>query len=227
MRVKICGIRSEADLAVATDAGADALGFLVGLTHVSEDKLDPVEARGLIRRVPPFVQAVLVTHLVEAREIVDLAIYLGAEVVQLHGEMTDDEVRAVRELLPLATLVRAVHVTPRATVADLRTHVVAMAALVDGVLLDSRTAERLGGTGQTHDWSVSRQVVEASPVPVILAGGLTPRNVDAAVTSVRPFAVDVNSGVETSTGDKSVQKCADFVQAARSAVVASEPVSTG
>jgi phosphoribosylanthranilate isomerase len=82
---------------------------------------------------------------------------------------------------------------------------------VDAILLDSRTTDRLGCSGQSHDWCVSRQVVESSPVPVILAGGLTPANVELAVQSVRPYGVDVNSGVEHPSGDKSAARCKDFV----------------
>jgi len=83
--------------------------------------------------------------------------------------------------------------------------------MVDAILLDSRTEDRLGGTGQTHDWSISQRLVAASQIPVILAGGLTPENVAEAVRTVRPYAVDVNSGVETATGDKSFNLCSQFV----------------
>jgi phosphoribosylanthranilate isomerase len=199
------------DMETAVAAGADALGFLVGLTHFSEDKLEADQAGALIRHVPPFVQAVLVTHLVSPREIADLASFLGVNTIQLHGEMTTDSVAATRELLPLATLVRSIHVTDDATDASLKARLDAVAASVDGVLLDSRTTDRLGGTGRTHNWGLSRGVAAASPVPVVLAGGLTPANVVAAIHEVRPFAVDVNSGVETATGDKSRELCVSFV----------------
>lgn len=211
MRTKICGIRSATDLAIAVDAGANAVGFLVGLTHLSEDKLDPVDARLLIRIIPPFVQAVMVTHLGNPQDIVDLAAFLGASAIQLHGEMEVDAVHAVRQLAPSASLIRAVHVQGGAPAGGLIAQVKSVSRSVDAILLDSRTVDRLGGTGQTHDWSVSRQVAAASPVPVILAGGLTANNVADAVRAVRPYAVDVNSGVETATGDKSPDLCCRFV----------------
>jgi phosphoribosylanthranilate isomerase len=211
VRTKICGIRSEADLAIAVDVGANAVGFLVGLTHRSEDKLDAVDARRLIRSVPPFVQGVMVTHLASPQDIVDLAMFLGASTIQLHGEMVVDAIHAVRRLAPSVSLIRAVHVTGGTSAEDLITHVKIVSHSVDGILLDSRTVDRLGGTGQTHDWSVSQRVVAASPLPVILAGGLTPDNVADAVRTTRPYAVDVNSGVETATGDKSPDLCASFV----------------
>jgi phosphoribosylanthranilate isomerase len=211
MRVKICGVRSKSDLATVVQSGAHAVGFLVGLTHFSEDKLDPVDARLLIRSMPPFVQPVLVTHLLDPRDIADLAGYLGASTIQLHGEMDLEAVHAVRSLAPAARLIRTVHVSGDAIADDLTKQVLAVAPLVDAILLDSRTTERLGGTGQVHDWTVSRRIVMASPLPVILAGGLNPGNVADAVGSVRPYAVDVNSGVEDSNGDKSPDLCARFV----------------
>jgi phosphoribosylanthranilate isomerase len=211
VRTKICGIRSETDLATAIDAGANAVGFLVGLTHWSEDKLDPVDARRLIRIVPPLVQAVMVTHLASPQDIVDLAAFLYVSTIQLHGEMDIDAICGVRSLAPGANLIRVVHVSGDAAADDVIKQAKMVSHLVDAVLLDSRTPDRLGGTGQTHDWSVSQLVVAASRVPVILAGGLTADNVADAVRTVRPYGVDVNSGVETATGDKSPGLCGQFV----------------
>jgi phosphoribosylanthranilate isomerase len=95
----------------------------------------------------------------------------------------------------------------------------AVAPCCDAVLLDSRTSDRLGGTGRPHDWSISAAIVDALAWfdrPVVLAGGLTPATVAAAIRQVRPYAVDVNSGVETAGGDKDPAACAAFVAAARS-----------
>ncbi len=217
MRIKICGIRSVADLDIAVKAGADALGFLSGLTHLSEDRLEPDQARDLVRRVPPFVVTVLVTHLTDPAEIDDLRQFVGADRVQLHGEMTVDEVIAARRLMPQTGLIRAVHVTAGATTADVLAEATAAEQHVSAIILDSRTDQRLGGTGITHDWSVSRIVASRLSCPVIVAGGLTPINVAAAVREVRPCAVDVNSGVEDSQGCKSLELCQTFVAGARMA----------
>jgi phosphoribosylanthranilate isomerase len=212
VRVKICGMRSESDVDIAVGAGAHAVGFLVGLTHPSDDELDAAEARRLARRVPPFVQAVLVTHLAEPREIAALATSLGVSAVQLHGDMDAEAVRGARDALPLAKLVYAVHVTAGIGAAALQDEIAAASGLVDAVILDSRTEDRIGGTGRTHDWSVSGRLVQSSRVPVILAGGLTPSNVASAIREVRPYAVDVNTGVETGAGDKSPELCSQFVR---------------
>ncbi|MEV4236320.1 phosphoribosylanthranilate isomerase [Nocardia sp. NPDC049737] len=213
VRAKICGIRSEDDLRIALAAGADAIGLISGITHFSEDALDAEHAEALSRLVPPFVTRVLVTHLEDAAAIVNLADRIGVDAIQVHGLVAIDTVREVRKTAGGRKIIKAVHVTgPEATDAARQA-----AADCDAVLLDSRTADRLGGTGRTHDWSVSAAIVTALHelgCPVILAGGLAPDNVADAIARVRPFAVDVNSGVETATGAKQSEACAAFVAAA-------------
>jgi phosphoribosylanthranilate isomerase len=215
MRVKICGIRSLADLTVAVEAGADAVGFLSGLTHVSEDRLEPDNARHLARRAPPFLVRVLVTHLTDPVEIDDLQAFIGVDRVQLHGEMSLDEVITAGERMTHTPVIRAVHVTAGATAEGVLAEARAVEGHVSAVILDSRTELRLGGTGITHDWSVSRVVASRLSCPVIMAGGLTPHNVAAAVREVEPYAVDVNSGVEDPDGGKSLELCRSFVTEAR------------
>lgn len=212
VRAKICGIRSEHDLRIALNAGADAIGFISGITHFSEDALDAERAAELSRLAPPFVTRVLVTHLEDAAAIVDLADRVGVDAIQVHGLVSIDTVREVRKTSGGRKIIKAVHVTGPEAVDVARS----VAPDCDAVLLDSRTADRLGGTGLTHDWSVSAAVVTALHelgCPVVLAGGLGPDNVADAIARVHPFAVDVNSGVETATGDKQPDACAAFVTA--------------
>ncbi|WP_406237781.1 phosphoribosylanthranilate isomerase [Nocardia sp. NBC_01009] len=213
VRAKICGIRSEADLRIALAAGADAVGFISGVTHISEDALDAELAAEFSRVVPPFVTRVLVTHLEAADAILELAERVGVDAIQVHGLVSDDTLRAVRANARGRKIIKAIHVVgPDAVDAALRA-----ASDCDAVLLDSRTEDRLGGTGRIHDWSVSTAVVTALRGlgrPVILAGGLGPHNIVEAIARVDPFAVDVNSGVETATGDKNPDACAAFVTAA-------------
>lgn len=214
IRAKICGIRSESDLRIAVDAGADAVGFISGVTHFSEDALDPDRAAELSQRTPPFVTRVLVTHLEDASSIVRLADHVGVDVIQVHGLVTEDTARRVRAMAEGRKVLRAVHVTGQAAI-DFALHA---SANCDGIILDSRTGDRLGGTGRTHDWSISAQIVRAldgSECSVILAGGLDPTNVSEAIAVVAPHGVDVNSGVDSATGDKNAEACAAFVAAAR------------
>lgn len=213
VRAKICGIRSESDLRAVLAAGPDAAGFISGTTHFSEDVLSAEQARRLSRLVPPTVERVLVTHLTDADAVLRLADHIEVDCIQLHGLITTGTVRAVKAGAAGRRVIRAVHVTGPEAI-DVAVEV---APDCDGVVLDSRSAHRLGGTGRTHDWSVSARIVDklaGDDFPVMLAGGLNPRNVAAAIEAVRPSWVDVNSGVDGRGGDKDPRACAEFVRAA-------------
>lgn len=212
MRIKVCGIRDLSDALTCIAAGVDALGFLVGITHVAEDKIDPVKARKLIAQLPPFVNTVAVTHLTDPHEIREIVLATGADTVQLHADILLENITVLRQLLPQHKLIKCVHVSGREATETAKL----WEPLVDALLLDSRTKERLGGTGLVHDWKISREIVEQSKKPVILAGGLTPENVADAIIVVRPYAVDANSGLEDSMGQKDETKVRAFVTRARS-----------
>lgn len=214
MRAKICGLRSGADVAVAVAAGADAVGFLCGLTHHSEDALDPDVARDLAALVPPYVNRVLVTQLTEAEEILALAEHLAVDTIQLHGLVDQQAAEAVQAEW-YGRLVRVVHVSDdlRAALDQARE----AAQFCDALLLDSRSSDRLGGTGQVHEWSISAQIVAEVEVPCILAGGLAPENLAQAIDQVRPYAVDVNSGVEDQAGTKDENRVREFIRLAHAA----------
>jgi phosphoribosylanthranilate isomerase len=158
-----------------------------------------------------------VTHLLDPGSIAALADRIGVAAIQVHGDVLPDALAVLRTLLPTHHLIKAVHVTgPEAL-----DRAAAYAKLADALLLDTRTADRLGGTGRTHDWSISRRIVASvAPTPVILAGGLTPDNVAAAIAAVRPAGVDVNSGVEDATGAKDPRRMKAFLAAARAALPA-------
>ena len=212
--LKICGLRTEYEARAALAAGATALGMLVGLTHRAEDEASEAEARQLVSALGPGPTMVLVTHLLDPAAIAALAQRIGVTTIQVHGDVPPDGLRTLRGLAPDACLIKAIHVTGP----DAMARAEAFAPLADALLLDSRTADRLGGTGQTHDWSISRRIVDAvAPVPVVLAGGLTPNNVANAIAQVRPAGVDVNSGVEDPSGAKDPDRMRAFIAAAQSA----------
>lgn len=217
---KICGIKSAADAAAAVNAGAAAVGVICGTTHRSEDAVPAALAKNLVRLVPSSITTVLVTHLTNPRDIVGLADTIGVDVIQLHGEISLAAAKRVRRSTQ-RRIIKAVHVVGSEALAA----AAAAAAVSDGLLLDSRTDIRLGGTGLTHDWAISKSIVEqvGHRVPVILAGGLTPTNLPAAIAEVRPFGVDVNSGVEDPEGNKSRDLCESFVTAAREALNHAQP----
>jgi phosphoribosylanthranilate isomerase len=213
MRVKICGNRTAEDVAIAVEAGADALGFIVGVRYRSEDAIAAETAARLVELVPVYVHSVLVTHLQTASEVVATQGVVKASVIQFADALAETELAAIRRALPRVPLIQAVHVTGPDAMDDAER----LAPHYDALLLDSRTADRVGGTGRVHDWSISRRIVEAARRPVILAGGLRPDNVAAAIEAVRPYGVDVNSGVDLASGDKDAVKVREFVRAARAA----------
>ena len=215
MRIKICGIRSDSDLKAALSASPDAVGFLVGQVHPSPDFILACTARRLAKTLPPFVQPWIVTHLSRPEEILDLAEAAAVFNIQLHGETTPEEVSEIRDALPpCAKLVRAVHPEQQDTFFEYADYV----PFIDAYLIDTlnpRTGQ-VGGTGLVGNWNRAARFVQESPVPVILAGGLTPANVARAIERVRPFAVDVNTGVKApSDRSESAPLCRAFVKAAR------------
>ena len=215
MRAKICGINTWENAKIALDCGADALGFLVGITHLAEDKIEVEDAKRIIDKLPPFVSTVAVTHLQEPKRIVEMCKYLGVTTLQIHDYISPEEVAFCKEELKLVKIIKAVHVLDgdkQGTIDMARS----FEKVADALLLDSRTAERLGGTGKTHDWNISKEIVEQLNIPVMLAGGLTDQNVYDAVKKVRPYAVDVNSGVEIA-GDKDWDKVYGFITNAKRA----------
>ena len=210
MRIKICGMRRAEDARAAAVAGVDAVGCLVGLDYATPDRLEAAAARAIFESLPPFVDRVLVTHRTALAEVVALMRETAASVAQLQGDFPLVAISALREALPYASIVKTVHVTGEDSVAA----ALAAARVADAVLLDTKTRGRIGGTGKTHDWSISAKIVASSPKPVILAGGLTPDNVAAAIAKVQPYAVDVNSGARGADGWKDHKKIRAFIEAA-------------
>jgi phosphoribosylanthranilate isomerase len=218
VRAKICGIRSEDDLAIAVAAGADALGFICGTTHFSEDELDVARARELAAQVPLFVARTLVTHLTDADEILSLAAEIRVDTVQVHGLVSLETVRKVFEQAGRLRITKAIHVTGEEAIEDAER----FAPYCHALQMDSRTEHRLGGTGQVHDWQISRSIVDrlaSRGIPCVLSGGLSPENVAEAIHTVRPYAVDANSGLEDERGDKDPERSNGFVTLARTALV--------
>ncbi|MCW4015996.1 MAG: phosphoribosylanthranilate isomerase [Candidatus Bathyarchaeota archaeon] len=209
-RVKICGLTREEDLAVAVAAGADAVGFLVGVPS-SPRNLTLEKAKTLLKQVPVFVDSVVVTPPTSIEWLVKVCERLKPSAIQIHGkEMLDSS--KIHKKIKETRLIKTVYVTKDAlnekAIEELKTF--------DAVLLDSFIKGQYGGTGKVHDWMLSRQIKEAvTPVPVILAGGLKPENVKDAILAVHPYAVDVASGVEASPAIKDHKKVRAFIENAK------------
>ena len=205
VQVKICGITNLKDALAAAEAGADMLGF--NFYPRSPRYIPPAEARRIVESLPPGVKGYGVFVNEEGPEaVVAVAREAGLSAVQLHGDETPEFCDAVAGLFT----VKALRVGPRYEVRN------ATRYRTDAVLLDAYSGEAYGGTGKTFDWSLARETREAVG-KLFLAGGLTPDTVAAAVRAVRPYAVDVCSGVESSPGRKDHRLVRRFVAAARAA----------
>ena len=199
-RVKICGLTRLEDARRAVDLGAAALGF--NFYPLSPRYIEPQEAGAIVRRLPPFVTAVGVfANETDAGHVISLAHQAGVTAVQVHGPGFP----ALHELLSVLTLVVAVAVRQGFKPEELGRF------KPSAYLLDAFDPDRPGGTGKTCDWNAAREVSQYGPI--ILAGGLTPENVARAVREVRPFAVDVASGVESTPGIKDLAKLRAFFAA--------------
>lgn len=204
-RIKICGLTDQLDLRYALAAGADAVGFVVEIER-SRRCISAKAARALIERVPVFVKSVAVISPQDLDDAVRLSQETKADLLQVHSLSGAAEVRALKGLVPQKIIAAA------AAGSD-AVHQLNGAA--DAVLLDTFKDGMLGGSGEIHDWNLSAALARRLNVPVILAGGLNPSNVREAICKVRPYAVDVSSGVETD-GRKDPAKMAAFVEQVRS-----------
>jgi phosphoribosylanthranilate isomerase len=209
-RIKICGNRTLDEIELAVSLGADALGLIVGVRHRSEDALDVGTAEALRSAIPDTRLSVLVTHQVSAPKVIELHEAVPTSALQLHDDIPAEDLAIIRKLRPQTLLIKAIPVEDRSAIdAALK-----FEPLVDALLLDSRTGDRIGGTGVPHDWTISREIVKRVQCPVILAGGLTPENIAEAIDTVKPYGVDVNSGVEFKDGAKDPEKERLFIETA-------------
>lgn len=209
VKVKICGITSPEDLTLAVDVGADALGFVVDVPESPRD-LSIAQAKDLVTRVPVSVESVVVTVFRSIDRLEQICRELRPNAIQLHGAPALSP--KIRRKLPRLRMIGAFSVNSDSQLVT----TIHWVRGFDAVLVDTFDAERIGGTGKTHDWNVSRQVREKiSPTPLILAGGLTSHNVKEATGIVKPYAVDVSSGVENAPGRKDRNKLFSFIRNAK------------
>ena len=215
MRVKVCCIRDVEEARLAVAAGAAALGLVSEMPSgpgvIDEDTIAAVAAAA-----PPAVATVLLTCRRDAAGIADQARRTRVSAVQVCDRPHPGALAAVRDALPALKIVQVVHVTGMGAVAE----AAAAAEEADAVLLDSGNLEarvkELGGTGRRHDWTISARIVQRLRRPVFLAGGLSPDNAAEAVRTVRPWALDVCSGVRTE-GRLDAAKLERFFAAVRAA----------
>ena len=213
MFVKICGIKRKEDALAAARFGADAVGFLVGQKYPSNDFISAQEASELIKIIPRPVTSIIVTHLNNAEKIFEIVRMAEPKGIQLHGEITITEAQKLRKSFPALKLYKSIHIQDGMNKNDIEKWY----GLADAFVADTvnPATGQIGGTGITHDWLLSREICRMSEIPLILAGGLNPGNIGKAIRQVRPFGVDVNSGVKSRNGFKDHRLMKDLIRLAK------------
>ncbi|MFZ0799284.1 MAG: phosphoribosylanthranilate isomerase [Terriglobales bacterium] len=214
-RVKICCIASVAEAALAIECGASALGLVSHMPSgpgvIGDEQIAEIAAT-----VPPPIGTFLLTSRQRAADIIEQQRFCRTNTIQICDHLTVGTHRDLKDTLPGISVVQVVHVTGPESIEE----AARVAPHVDAVLLDSGNqrlaVKELGGTGRTHDWTLSRAIRERINIPLFLAGGLTPENVAEAIEAVGPFALDVCSGVR-SDGKLDAIKLKRFFAAVRSA----------
>jgi len=213
-RIKICCISSLLEAKMAIEYGADALG-LVGKMPNGPGPIPDWLIAEIVKTIHPPIASFLLTSEQSSEEIIYHVKKVDTNTVQLVDELTTGTYRDIRTALPHLKIVQVIHVTGEESIDE----AVQVSPNVDALLLDSgdpkASIKTLGGTGNVHNWNVSREIVKAVDIPVFLAGGLHANNVRQAIETVRPFAVDVCSGVRTE-GRLDPNKLEAFIKAVHS-----------
>lgn len=192
VKVKICGITNLEDALEAVAHGADALGFV--FFKKSPRYISPINAKAIIKNLPPFIASVGVFVNEDKKNIEKIAAQTGINIIQLHGDERPQACRLLRPIIKAFRVKSLECLEPLSKYKD----------KVSAFLLDTYTPEIFGGTGQIFNWNIA---VEAKQFGrIILAGGLTPENIEQAIRWVHPYAVDVSSGVEEKKAKKTIEK---------------------
>lgn len=217
--IKICANTSLEDALLAADAGADAVGFVFA---PSPRRVTAAEVAAIAPRLPADIEKIGVFVDASFEEIAAAVRQCGLTGVQLHAEIEAQTVANLRAAFgPVLKILRVVHFGPQA-LAQAKTY--AADPNVDGVLVDSRTATAVGGTGISFDWNeAARTLFADGKLKLIAAGGLKPENVGEAIRLLRPWGVDVASGVEAAPGRKDPERVETFIRNARGFVVTPLP----
>jgi phosphoribosylanthranilate isomerase len=216
-RIQVAGVSSLEEALFCRSVGVDALGFTLSIPSGIHDGLTVGTARVIIEHLPVDIVPVVITYLQSAQQACGLVHEVRGKAVQFHGGIDADELERFRADCPGVKVIGVVTVSGEQVLeqaAEFRP------PLWDALLLDSFDpgTGRIGATGITHDWSLSAKIVRNSLVPVILAGGLNPRNVAKAIFTVRPHGVDTHTGVENLDGSRSFEKIRMFATAALDAL---------
>lgn len=215
VRVKICCISSLKEAKMAIQAGASALGLVAEMPSgpgvISDSLISDIASH-----IPPGVSGFLLSSRTSAKSLIAHQQATGADTIQIVDELTEGTHEDIRRALPGIKIVQVLHVLNESSIQDAKE----LEGKVDAILLDSgnpnKAIKELGGTGRQHNWAISQQIVEAVNTPVFLAGGLNASNVQEAIHRVKPYGLDLCSGVRTD-GQLDPLKLQQFFQAVREA----------
>ena len=220
--IKFCGLAREEDVEMCARHNPSALGFLLRKPSSKSANIDLLtidRAKKLVSRVPSTIASVLLVHSTDPEEIIELATEIKPNLLQLQGVISIDACLKIKYTVSAVGLIKKLSITENSSLRHVfrQQEILIECAAFDSFVLDSATsASGRGGTGQTHDWDISRQIVEQYPTQrFILAGGLTHENIATATRLVRPYGIDVMSGVSDSPGIKSEGKIVQLLSALR------------
>lgn len=215
--IQIAGILDKAEAEMLLDSGINYLGFPLRLPVNIED-ISEKDAGKIIKSLIPPNYGILITYLNLAEDIIQFCKELGCSIIQLHGAIETSELVKLKTIFPELVIIKSL-VNGKYSIDELKNIIDEQSEFVDAFITDTYnpTTGATGATGLTHDWAISRELVEYSNKPIILAGGLTPENVYDAIIKVKPAGVDSHTGVEDAEGRKDKKKVELFLSESKRA----------
>jgi phosphoribosylanthranilate isomerase len=208
MKVKICGHKIVEDAKHSVELGADFIGVIVEVPVDTPRKISKEQAAEIVRVIEPPAQGVMVIMPESVDEAVELYEVVKPSFIQLHGSESPEFVKELKNRVP-CKIIKAIHMKED-SIDEAKKH----AKFADMLLLDT-ASEKAGGSGITHDWKISKRIIDEVELPVLLAGGLNQENVKDAIDATEPYGVDTASGVEGPSGTKDYNKVRDFIKKAK------------
>lgn len=210
--IQVAGIIDKEEAAMLQRCGINYLGFPLRLP-VNKEDITEDEAANIIKSLEPYSHGVLITYLNQAAEIIKFCDNLGCEIVQLHGDISKEELILLKKLSPNLSVIKSLVIGEKKT-SELKNIIIEFDEFIGAYITDTFDPDTgaSGATGKTHDWDISRDLISLTSKPVILAGGLNPDNVQQAILEVKPAGVDAHTGVEGIDGRKDEAKVRKFVE---------------
>ncbi len=214
--IQIAGVSSLEESIFCFEAGADGVGFTIGLPTGAHDGLTEEKLAGFRNNIPSNLLVILITYFREIPNILKLYEMILPHGIQFHAGIEDSKLKKLKATLPDSKAIGRITVKGENSIQELNSF---DPSLWDAIILDSFDPEtkRIGATGRIHDWSISARIKSLSPLPIILAGGLNQHNVAEAIEIVKPDGVDAHTGLETDDGARDFEKISGFIKEAKGA----------